>query len=491
MISSILLHDAYKSDHRRQYPEGTQYVYSNLTPRISRLPGIDHIVVFGIQYFVTEYLRTRFSKTFFERPKHDVVKEYQKRMDSVLGPNDVGTKHIAALHDLGCLPLHVKALPEGTLCPLRVPVLTITNTRPDFAWLPNFIETLLSNVLWHPMTSATIAFEYRKLLTKYAMATSDQPDFVKWQGHDFSMRGHSSLESSLVSGAAHMLSFTGTDTIPAIDWLEHHYYADPATELVGGSVPATEHSVMCLGGQETEINTYRRLLEEVYPKGIVSIVSDTWDYWSVLSNTLPLLKEAIMNRDGKLVVRPDSGDPELILCGDPKASDERVRKGTLQLLWETFGGSHNARGYRQLDPHLGVIYGDSITLERAASILKNMKEQGFASTNVVFGIGSYTYQYVTRDTFGFAMKATHGVINDIPMDVHKDPLTDGGFKKSARGLLCVDTDENGKLKLEECVTSQREGQGLLKTVFLNGMTPHQETLSQIRARLESQLKALL
>lgn len=486
MIPAILMHDAYKSDHRRQYPDNTTKVYSNLTPRISRIPGVNEVVVFGIQYFLMEYLSYRFNETFFEAKKEDVVAQYQRRMDYSLGKGAITTEHISALHELGYLPLEIKALPEGTLCPLRIPLLTITNTHPDFAWLPNFLETILSNVLWHPMTSATIAYTYRKILHGYAHATSDMLDFVKWQGHDFSMRGQSSFESSLVSGSAHLTSHNGTDTMPAIDWLENFYGADCTKELIGGSVPATEHSVMCLGGQETERETYHRLLTEVYPKGIVSIVSDTWDYWMVLNETIRGLKDVIMKREGKFVVRPDSGDPVKIICGDIGSSNESIGKGTIEVLWDIFGGTVNSKGFRQLHPSVGVIYGDSITLERCEEICARLAQKRFASTNIVYGIGSYTYQYVTRDTFGFAMKATYGIVNGKPMEIFKDPLTDHGVKKSAKGLLRVDKVD-GKIVLRECVSPEEEKGGLLDTVFLNGEITKRTTLCEIRSRIDGSL----
>lgn len=489
MILPILYKDGYKTDHRSQYPKGTELVYSNLTARGSRLPEIKGVVVFGIQYFIKDYLIRRFNDGFFKLPKAEVISKYKKRMDAYLGKDSIKTDHLEALHDLGYLPVQIKALPEGIICPLRVPLLTIKNTLPEFFWLTNFLETILCNVVWHPITSATLAFEYRKILEQYAKLTSDMPDFVPWQGHDFSMRGHSSFESSIVSAGAHLLSFTGTDTIPAIDWLEHFYNADCEKELIGGSVPATEHSVMCLGGSETELETYARLIDEVYPKGVVSIVSDTWDYWKVLTETLPALKNRIMARDGKLVVRPDSGDPIKIVCGDnnaPLGSPER--KGTIEILWDTFGGTINSKGYKQLDPHVGCIYGDGITLERCEKISEGLMLKGFASTNMVYGIGSFTYQYVTRDTFGFAMKATYGVVNGVPSEIFKKPKTDNGLKNSAKGLLMVVEAENGGINLVEQVSPAQEECGLLETVFLNGELKKDFTLSDVRSRLITQLK---
>ena len=480
MILPMLYSDFYKVDHRRQYPEGTEFVYSNLTARGSRLSGVDHVVVFGIQYFLMDYLIRRFNDGFFKQPKEKVLKQYQRRMDTSLGAGTITVEHIAALHDLGYLPVRVKALPEGTLVPLRVPLLTIINTLPEFYWVTNFLETILSNATWHPMTAATIAHQYRVLLDKYAAETSDIPEFVQWQGHDFSMRGQSSFEASVASGGGHLLSFTGTDTIPAIDWLEHFYGANAETELIGGSVPATEHSVMCLGGKDTEADTYRRLITEVYPKGIVSIVSDTWDYFEVLNTTIRGLKDVIMARDGKVVIRPDSGNPTKIICGDPEAPEGSLeRKGTIQILWDIFDGTVNSKGFKQLDPHIGAIYGDSITLDRCQAICNGLAKNGFASTNIVFGIGSYTYQYVTRDTFGFAIKATYGVVKGQPVELFKQPKTDNGIKNSAKGLLRVNAD----LTLSESVTIEEETQGLLETVFEDGVMVKTYTLQEIRTRL--------
>jgi nicotinamide phosphoribosyltransferase len=483
-ISPILLKDFYKTGHVFQYPKGTEYIYSNLTPRGSRVTGVDSMVVFGIQYFIQEYLINRFNDGFFKVPKDAAIAAYKRRMDNALGPDSISTEHLEKLHDLGYLPLVIKALPEGSLCKFRVPMLTIVNTHPDFFWLTNFLETVLCNVIWGMSTSATTAYEYRRILTRYAKETSDMEGFVQWQGHDFSMRGMFGIEAALISGAAHLLSFTGTDTVPAIDFLEMYYGANAEKELIGGSVPATEHSVMCLGGVETEYETYNRLLTKVYPKGIVSVVSDTWDYWKVLTETIPSLKSEIMARDGKLVVRPDSGVPELIICGDPSAPEGSPQhKGSIELLWETFGGTVNSKGYKQLDSHIGLIYGDSITMSRCLTICEQLKRKGFASTNVVLGIGSYTYQYVTRDTYGFAMKATYGIIDGKPVEIFKQPKTDNGIKNSAKGLLKV--EEDGTLK--ECCTQAEEAQGLLQPVFENGKAVNITTLAEIRSRISKNL----
>jgi nicotinamide phosphoribosyltransferase len=481
-MNPLLLTDGYKVDHRRQYPSGTTLVYSNWTPRKSRMAGVDEVVFYGLQYFIKKYILEDFENHFFKQPKEKVVTQYSRRINNYLSENQVGTAHIEALHDLGYIPMVFKALPEGVSVPLRVPMFTMYNTLPEFFWLTNYFETLLSAVIWMPCTSATIAKQYRKVLDKYAAETSSIPTFVDWQGHDFSMRGMAGIEAAVLSASGHLLNFTGTDTIPAIDFLEKYYNANSDSELIGGSVAATEHSVMCMGTMDDEIGTFRRLITEVYPKGIVSIVSDTWDLWKVLTDYLPKLKSEILNRDGKVVIRPDSGDPVDIICGNPLSKNEVEKKGVIELLWDTFGGSVNDKGYKELIPQIGAIYGDSITVERATNICERLKNKGFASTNVVLGIGSYTYQYNTRDTFGFAMKATYGEVNGIGREIFKDPITDDGTKKSAKGLMKI-TKENNSYHLQDQATWQEEKEGELKEVFRDGKLLVDLSLEEIRRQI--------
>lgn len=482
-MNPLLLTDGYKVDHRRQYPEGTTLVYSNWTPRKSRIEGLEEVVFFGLQYFIKKYIIEDFQKDFFTKPKDEVIKKYARRINNYLGENQVGTKHIGELHDLGYIPMVFKALPEGASVPVKVPMFTMYNTKPDFFWLTNYFETLLSAVVWLPCNSATIAKQYRKILDDYAAETSSVPDFVDWQAHDFSMRGMGGIEAALTSAAGHLLSFTGTDTIPAIDFLEEYYNANSDKELIGGSVVATEHSVMCMGTTEGEYETFRRLICDVYPKGIVSIVSDTWDLWKVLLDYLPKLKNEIAGREGKVVIRPDSGNPIDILCGNPNGKTEAERKGVVELLWDVFGGIVNEKGYKELIPQIGTIYGDSITLERAVQICGKLKEKNFASTNVVLGIGSFTYQYNTRDTFGFAMKATYGEVNGEGREIFKDPVTDDGTKKSAKGLMKIDFQQ-GTYILKDQVNWEEEKSGELREVFRDGKLLIEQSLEEIRERIK-------
>lgn len=481
----MLLMDGYKLDHRRQYPKGTQYVYSNWTPRSSRIAGQNEVVLFGLQYFLKRYLMDYMDEFLFSRPKNEIEEEYSKRVNGYIGPNSIGTKHIAALHELGYVPLAFRALKEGTLCPLRVPMLTVENTHPEFFWLVNYFETLMSSILWMPCTSATTSFRMRKLLNDYVQKTGGNSEFVQWQGHDFSMRGMAGLEAATMSGAGHLLSFTGTDTIPAIEFIEKYYGGDNG--LIGGSVAATEHSVMSAGGELGERETFDRLLD-LYPEGIVSVVSDTWNLWDVILKILPSLKEKILSRNGKLVIRPDSGDPVKIICGDSSKAGiyslkEPVRKGVVELLWEIFGGTVNADGYKELDPHIGVIYGDAITYDRCQKICERLKEKGFASTNMVYGIGSYTYQYTTRDVYGFAMKATWVKIDGKDYDLFKKPVTDDGEKFSAIGRLAVLKNNLGILELINKATPSQQQESELGLMWENGKFLRKQSFQDVRSTL--------
>ena len=491
-MNPLFLTDGYKTGHHQQYPKGTTLVYSNFTPRSNKYgpKGCDQVVSFG-QQMIMRQLHEVFQKDFFSQPKDQVCREMKQELSMYLRM-DYDVSHFEALYDLGYLPIEVRSLTEGTLVPIKVPVLTIYNTHPDFYWLTNYLETILSNLMWKPLTSATIAHQYRKVLTKWMEKTDkDNAWFIDWQGHDFSMRGMDSVEAVISSGLGHLTSFSGTDSLPAIYGARKYYGAEG---FVAGSVPATEHSVMCAGGKEDEESTFRRLLE-TYPKGILSVVSDTWDLWRVCTQHVVALKEEILARDGKLVIRPDSGDPVDILCGrEEQLSDAPgeyktpAEIGVIELLWDVFGGTVNEQGYKVLDPHIGAIYGDSITIERADEICRRLEAKGFASTNVVLGIGSFTYQFNTRDTFGFAMKATYCEINGEGREIFKDPITDDGTKKSATGLLCVTRDEyNGDYVLMDRVDWETSKGGELKTIYRDGKFENTTTLSEIRENLKKNI----
>jgi len=488
--------DSYKTNHDKMMPDGTQLIYNNFTCRSDRhakvLPDFDHKTVwFGLQGFLQETMIDGWNNNFFNRDLDWVLNKLRRRFNSNsgYGSNSI-IERFADLHKLGYLPLHIKALPEGARVNIKVPPMTSRNTHDEFSWLTNYEETITSTELWEPGTSATTSFEFKRLLMKYAKKTGTPTEFVAWQGHDFSMRGMGGYHAAAKSGAGHLLSFNGSDTLPAVDYLEE-YYAGEET-FIAGSVPATEHSVMCMGGKEDEVETYLRLIS-LYPTGVLSIVSDTWDFWKIVTETATTVKPEIMARQpdanglAKLVFRPDSGDPVKIICGDAEAEPGTpAYKGAVQCLWEVFGGTITPTGHRMLDSHVGLIYGDSIDLLTAQLMLERLDKQGFASGNIVMGIGSFTFQYVTRDTFGSAIKATYGVVNGEGRELFKDPATDNGTKKSAKGLLRVEL-VNGEYVLYDQQTPEQEEQGELKTVFLNGKLTRFQTLQEIRERLNSSL----
>lgn len=489
-IIPSLICDFYKTSHHNQYPKDTEFLYSTLVPRSNKyLPTVDRVVSVNITGFLKKYFVDYFNKFFFERPEEEVVQEYCEFIKRTLGVDDNG-EHIRKLHKLAYLPIRVKAIPEGRSVPVGIPNLTIENTHKEFAWLTNYLETLLSCSLWSPITSASIARQYRMISEKYAAKTCDNNGHVSFQFHDFSMRGMSSLESAQTSGLGHLIYFDGTDNIPAITYTDKYYSGKTAKDWNPTSIPASEHSVMCanIAKQESEgkgrdeTETYRKFITELYPSGFVSIVSDTYDFWHNVSVVIPSLKEDIMKRDGRLVVRPDSGSPVDIICGTVKSGGTTPEeKGLIELLWDEFGGTINSKGYKVLDPHIGAIYGDSITLERAELIFAGLEEKGFASSNIVMGVGSYSYQGNTRDSLGFAIKATSVTQGGVEYPIQKDPKTDPG-KKSFRGRVKVVNDK--------CINNMSStgdySDDELEVMFENGIVSHVD-IGTIRKRALSEI----
>lgn len=466
----LLATDVYKLGHMCFYPEGTTKIYSYLCARSSRKYNAS--LFFGLQYYLKEYLSKPVT--------HADVTEFLTYRKSILGSNPPEViQKVRALADLGYWPISIKAVPEGTVIHTRNVLATITNTHPDFAWVVGFLESLILKV-WNTTTVATSSYEFHQLFTKFAKDTSDIPDLVPFQVHDFGYRGCSSEETAALSGAAHLVTFLGTDTVPAVKFAKEYY---DAKEPIGLSVPATEHSVMCAFGRENEIDAFRRMLQQ-NPTGIVSIVSDTYDLWNVLTNIAEELKEEILARDGKVVFRPDSGDQKLILCGDPMApKGSPAWKGVFRLLDEKFGSTVNSKGYKQLNPKIGVIYGDGMFFTRTSDILDTMKQMGYASTNLVIGVGGILLQNHTRDDLGFAVKATFAEVNGEKRELFKDPITDPG-KRSHKGFMKL-VQEDGKFVTIDQVSEADEKTGLLEEVFRDGKLTKVVTFDEIRARAKA------
>lgn len=502
-IAALLSTDGYKQSHRLLYPAGTTRILVNWTNRSNKyLPGSSHAVVFGLQAFAQSYLTEAWAP-FFAADENEVCELFEKALLAYFGPNTIGSDHVRALHKLGYLPLRICALPEGTLAPIGVATLTIENTLDEFFWLPNYVETALSASIWHPGTVATIAVEYRELMEQWATHTNPEGlAGVDFQAHDFSMRGQTTIESAAASGAGHLLSFLGTDSMPAFDFIDRYYPGDNG--WVGASVPATEHSVMCIRGEKGELETFEQILD-TFPTGIVSAVSDGFDLFKVVTEVLPALRDRIMGRDGKLVIRPDSGDPVDIMTGEaivttPEELDAYTAEraagtlsnealGVVELLGEIFGYTLNEQGFKVLDSHIGVIYGDSITLDRAKRTFERLAAKGWASTNVVLGIGSYTYQLVTRDNLGSAVKATWARVDGESVDIQKDPKTGGAGKKSAKGRIVLQRDATGEIVQSDQATEADEAASLLQPVWVDGHFTTLQSFAEVRAVLTAERAA--
>jgi len=544
-MNPLFATDAYKLSHKGFMVRGTSEIYSNGTPRNAKYLPVnkeDHdgkILWFGFQGSMQELVDS-FDDNFFTRPKNIAIAELKFVFDCFLGPNAVDTKHFEQLHDLGYLPIRVKRIREGKRVPMKVPVFTIRNTHKDFAWLTNFLETVLSAETWKATTVATIIAEYRKLINRFAMETVGNTAGTEFQIHDFSYRGMGNTHDAAKCGTGFLLSSRGTDTVPALIYASRVYGANLATDFVGTSVPASEHSLASAGiAVEGELETIRRWVTKDYPTGIVSVISDTLDFFKVVTEYATALREDILNRQpnalglAKVVFRPDSGKPQHIIAGyriDPvnytsreavyskydnlvstistevvviqdryfilkqDSLDGRVNCqkeisraeaiGAVECLAEVFGTTVTAKGYKQLHERVGLIYGDSITLAIAKDTLQRLKEKGYASTNVVFGVGSFTCQYLTRDSMGFAVKATSTVVNGERFALSKDPATDDGTKKSAKGLLRVDLVD-GEFVLTDNCTEDQEAGGELELLFEDGKFYNTQEFAEIRADAET------
>ena len=533
-INPILAIDSYKLAHITMYPENIIGTYLNLTPRSIRhfkklIPAQfkydNKIVAVGMQMAIQDIVDT-FTDEFFSKPLEQTLEIYTDTIRPFIGfDEDSETKIVAEitkLHNLGYLPLEIKALPEGSLVPVQTPVMTIKFSENGFAWLQGYLETYISQNTWKTITIATVARLYRKILEFWAEKTCDNNDHITWQGHCFADRGMSGPEDATKMGIAHATQFEGSDSVHAAYVAKHIYgFKSP---LFAASVPATEHQIMQLGiNESSERDTILRLIKQ-YPTGVMSVVCDTEDYWNTLTNILPSLKEEILARTPnalgltKFVVRPDSGDPTDVICGvrinqkfsnctleealdntfmgssyiqwednyykvnykDTKLTQisENEEKGSIEILWDTFGGTINSKGYKVLNPRVGLIYGDSITPERAYEICKRLEAKGFASSNVVLGIGSYAYNYHTRDTFGMAIKCTAAWDDKGNLiETQKVVKTDSG-KKSAKGLLHVSSD----FVTTDSVTTEVEATGMLQTIYKDNKKTFETDFEAIRAR---------
>jgi nicotinamide phosphoribosyltransferase len=576
-FDAALSSDVYKVFHPAAGHPDIVRTYENFTNRSgkhSNVPNNTHVVNLGWQFLIKKHLIERWNETFFNLPVENVVGRYQMITSSILGYT-VDASHLKRLHALGFLPLQIKSYPEGTLVPYGVASATFETTVDGFEWLAGLLETVISQEVWPIQTSATTSLAYKVKQAALFEKTGMDAGLLPFMIHDFSARGMFGEEASAMSAFAHLaVGSIGSDTIAGGMFAEKWYNANWATDFIMASVNATEHSVTCGWMKEGEYEYFKHLMEDVAPTGILAVVSDTWDFWHTVTVIAAQLKDVIMAREGKLVFRPDSGDPADILCGIPSRKtsyfgdefeewkeyvaddlDNQFRdnleaesphndeteiytfngvsysvtyepdlnrhdkqyyyvdnygstvskcifievemtpenKGLIEVLWDEFGGTTTDKGFKVLDSHVGAIYGDAITLKRQDEIAQRLMDKGFAP-QVVLGVGSFSFQHVTRDTHGSAMKATsvtktshypHGISATVDEAIFKDPKTDSK-KKSARGLLRVER-ENGELVQYDNQTREQEQQGELKIIFKNGAYFAEQSLDDIRAVVASQL----
>ncbi len=463
----ILMADAYKYSHHKLYVPHTQKIYSYLESRGGKF---SETTFFGLQYFLKKYLEGE----VFTQEK---LEEAMPFLENVFGRKDVVSRenfeYIIQEHG-GKLPVRIKAIPEGTQVPISNVLMTIENTDPQCFWLTNFLETLLMQI-WYPCTVATISHEVRKVVEAYYEKTSSEEsksgiDFVL---NDFGFRGVSSVESAGLGGMAHLLNFRGSDNIWGSRYAQTYYHTD---EVYGLSIPATEHSVVTLKGEAGELDIFRHILE-TYPTGTIACVSDSYNIFKACAEYWGReLKEAILNRDGTLVIRPDSGDPTMTL------------KKVFGILFEQFGFTINEKGYKVLPPQVRVIQGDGVNYDSIVAIYEALTAANIAAENLVFGMGGALLQKLNRDTQKFAFKCSYAEVDGKGVEVKKQPVEMNAkgelhpsFKTSKGGRLKLIWKDGGYQTVKADAFPDFEDQ--LVIVFENGEILREETFEKIRNRV--------
>lgn len=455
-MSNLLLEtDSYKLGHHQQYPPRTTKIYSYFESRVGA--EYPYTVFFGLQYLIDKHLAGKVVTK-------EKIEEAQEIVDLHLGRghfNIRGWEYIMRVHN-GYLPIRIKAVCEGTVVPTGNVMMTVENTDPECYWLTNFIETLLVQV-WYPSTVATVSRYVKENLKLHLSATgcTDIDGVLKFMLHDFGCRGATCMEAAAIGGAAHLVNFSGTDTVPALALLRKYYQEN----MAGFSIPASEHSTMTSWGRDGEIAAYNNMLDK-YPTGAVSVVSDSWDLLDAASTIWGgVLRDKVLKRDGRLVVRPDSGDPT------------KINLELIDILWKKFGGTVNVTGHRVLSDKVRIIQGDGMTPASINGLLEASSEKMWAAENWVFGMGGGLLQRVNRDTQRFAFKCSYATVDGVDRDVFKKPKTDP-TKDSKKGRLAL-IREDDALKTVALSSDVRDE---LNTVFMNGWRFNGQNLEDIRFR---------
>lgn len=457
----ILLTDSYKVSHYKQYPPGSEVVYSYFESRGGQFP---EVLFFGLQYYLKRYLEGQ----VVTRAKIDEADELLTAHFGKKVLNRTGWEHILTAHG-GQLPVSIRAAPEGSVIPSRNVLMTIENTDPSCFWLTNYLETLLVQV-WYGCTVATQSRAMKKLILHYLTETGD-PSLIGFKLHDFGFRGVSSVETAGMGGAAHLVNFQGTDTLAGIEMLREYYGA----AMPGFSIPAAEHSTITSWDREHEADAYANMLT-AYPDGLVAVVSDSYDIFRACRDLWGgELREKVLSRDGTLVIRPDSGDPPTIICQ------------VLDVLGERFGSTRNAKGYRVLPPQVRIIQGDGIDYAMLEKIMSAMRAAKWSIDNIAFGSGGGLLQKLNRDTLKFAFKCASLRVDGEERDVYKDPVTDHGKVSKAGRMKLVRRDGDFVTLLQRAEAGKSdpgfaEAEDELVEVFRDGVVTRDWTFDEVRVR---------
>ncbi len=460
LAKSILVNtDSYKVSMFKQYPVGTTGVYSYIEARGGQY---DQTVFFGLQAFIKEYLLDPITQ-------EDI--DFAAKLYAIHGEpfNREGWEYILKKHS-GYLPLVIRAVPEGTVVPVKNVLAVVENTDPNCFWLTTWVETALLRAVWYGTTVATQSWNIKQVIKEYLVKTGD-PSLIDFKLHDFGARGVSSLESAAIGGAAHLVNFMGTDTVSGILFADQYYNAGVA----GFSIPAAEHSTITSWGRANEVEAYRNMLNQfAKPGSVVAVVSDSYDVFNACENLWGgELRQQIIDSGATLVIRPDSGDPEEVCV--------RI----IQILDKKFGSEINAKGFKVLN-NVRMIQGDGVCERTIRNILGHFAVLGYSADNIAFGIGGALLQKVDRDTQQWAMKCSSMQKDGQWFDVQKDPITSSA-KKSKAGRVTLYTNEAGEFVSgiegeQPKQWSDKPWVVALRDVFRDGKLLIDDNFAQLRER---------
>lgn len=454
----ILNTDSYKTSHYLQYPPNTEYVSSYVEARGGN-NGYENVLFFGLQAYIKEYLT--------KPVRHTDIDEAKLVFQSHGVPfNEKGWRDLVEKHG-GYLPLRIQAIPEGFITPTGQVLCQVVNTDPEFFWLTSYIETSLLRAIWYPSTVASLSYYCKQIIKVGLEKSADNLDSLPFKLHDFGARGASSLETVALGGLAHLVNFSGTDTISSLVAASRWY--GMTDKMPAFSIPAAEHSTMTSWGREHEADAYANMLEKFGGDGkTVAVVSDSYDLWKAIDNIWGgELKDKVINMGGTLVIRPDSGDPV------------KVVRESLQRLGAKFGTTINSKGYKVLPNYVRLIQGDGINPSSIGKIIDGVLSAGFSTENITFGMGGGLLQQVNRDTLGWAMKTSSARVEGYWRDVYKDPITSIS-KRSKRGRLALVHYQGSYMTVREDELAEQNN--LLRDVFLNGELLIEDNLDVIRER---------